>query len=182
MKEERELIYSQTSKLYDFVTNKYEKINFLYPSLNDQTKIRMIIASLGDEILQKQFSKLVTNNIGLFMRNVILYDRQNFPDPSTNIRDSIDYNITDYYSFQQATTSTIATTSTTAPTSSLNNQITNEMRNLAMNRRQEQDLISNNQQPNGEGIQQNTSLLGRFFANATGSNATGANANGENEI
>lgn len=94
IKEERELIYRGGS-LTKFVTEKYERLNEVYPELSELLKIRTIVASFNDDELIKEFSKLISNNLNQFMINVYLYDKQKYPvDSSKNI---IHYNITDYY-------------------------------------------------------------------------------------
>lgn len=156
IKEEREFIYTG-GKLFDFVNDKYEKLNYLYPTVNESTKIRMIISSFQDENLVKEFSKIVTNNLGLFMRHICLYDKQNFP--STNAVHSINYNIADYYTnstplirSQEPIQNEIRPQTSIQPTAPtalngllMNDFPTGQIRNLAMTQQASNNLANNDQ-------------------------------------
>lgn len=60
IKEERELVYI-SGPLQDFVKEKYERINYLYPKLDEQTKIRFVLFLPSNFQVFKNSQNLITS-------------------------------------------------------------------------------------------------------------------------
>ena len=57
------------------------------------------MAAFGDDQLVKEFSKLVSSSFGLFLRSVMLYDKQQHPFSSNELSNKVlEYKINEYYS------------------------------------------------------------------------------------
>lgn len=59
----------------------------------------MIVAAMNEKLLIKEFSKLISSSFGLFMRTVLVYDKQQHPFAVSEVSANVmDYQISDYFS------------------------------------------------------------------------------------